>query len=500
MVKKIFFSVFIAITSVGFIACNEDSDAPTILNGGAAVTSFSLSENNNILSNLDSVYFSIDLDKARIYNADSLPYGTRINKLIPVIVTTGVSVAELHIPRGNNLPDSIMNYLTNSTDSVDFSHGDVILHLVSEDGQFERDYTISVNVHQVKPDSLYWNRISRTKLPSRFNVPNAQKTVKYNGQAVCLTQSGNNYCIAVCDNPGDNNWSKNNVSFSFTPDIESLNATNDALYILDTNGNLYTSVDGLSWTSCNTVWSHIYGGYESTLLGVENDATGYYHVTYPATSRKAVAAKCPITATSPLAEYNSEWSASPQVLIIGGQLADGSITGDTWGYDGSTWVKLSNTPISPRHSMTLVPYYTYKTDSTNWSVTKHLTLIALGGFNANGIACKDVYISLNEGINWRRADDLMQLPDYIPAMGAAQALVFPITYTSRAMSSWEEFQPKHLPSWWQIQNPATSRASQAITQWECPYIYLFGGRSETVGLYNTVWRGVINRLTFKPLQ
>lgn len=131
MVKKIFFSVFIAITSAGFIACNEDSDAPTILNGGAAVTSFSLSENNNILSNLDSVYFSIDLDKARIYNADSLPYGTRINKLIPVIVTTGVSVAELHIPRGNNLPDSIMNYLTNSTDSVDFSHGDVILHLVS---------------------------------------------------------------------------------------------------------------------------------------------------------------------------------------------------------------------------------------------------------------------------------------------------------------------------------------------------------------------------------
>jgi hypothetical protein len=45
-----------------------------------------------------------------------------------------------------------------------------------------------------------------------------------------------------------------------------------------------------------------------------------------------------------------------------------------------------------------------------------------------------------------------------------------------------------------------SRATAPITQWEVPYIYLFGGYDSEGYLYNSVWRGVINRLSFKPLQ
>ena len=68
----------------------------------------------------------------------------------------------------------------------------------------------------------------------------------------------------------------------------------------------------------------------------------------------------------------------------------------------------------------------------------------------------------------------MQLPKYVPGLYDAQTLVF----TSEL----------------------GSRASEAITSWECPYIYMFGGEFSNGLISNTVWRGVINRLSFKPLQ
>lgn len=500
MIRKFLLNIIIVATAIATVSCNKDSDAIIDDSGSVAVTSFSLSENEYILSNLDSVYFSIDLNKALIYNADSLPYGTNVTKLVPVIVTDGSSVAELHIPRPNGQPDSVINYITNSTDSVDFSNGPVTLHLVSQNGDFSRDYKIHVNVHQVKPDSLYWNKLARKNLPSKFGIPNVQKTVKYNEQAVCLTKAGNKYCIATSDNPGNNDWQTIEVTFPFTPDVESLNATDDALYILDANGKLYKSTDGISWEDCNATWSHIYGGYGTTLLGVEKSANWYNHVTYPASEKSAIEWDFPVAGTSQFVKYDSDWSESSQVIMIGGLRADGATIGDTWGYDGSQWAKISSKPISLRSGMALFSYYTYKTDTTTWSVSKHPTLIAIGGYNEYGYAKKDVFISLNQGINWKLADDLMQLPDYIPEMGYAQALVFPTEFNARSTSEWEEFDAKKLPFWWQIERHAYSRASQAITKWDCPYIYLFGGRSERTQLYNTVWRGVINRLMFKPVQ
>ena len=55
-----------------------------------------------------------------------------------------------------------------------------------------------------------------------------------------------------------------------------------------------------------------------------------------------------------------------------------------------------------------------------------------------------------------------------------------------------------IPAWL---TPVTdgSRAVTPVTTWECPYIYLYGGDNASGSLNPQVWRGVINRLTFKPL-
>ena len=118
---KKFATAFIIGTALSpaFSACNSSDEVTEYIPSNAAVRSFSLTADSKVLPHLDSVFFSIDLFTGDIFNADSLPFGTNTSALVPVILTNGSSVAELSVPRPN-MPDTLMNYLENSTDSVDF--------------------------------------------------------------------------------------------------------------------------------------------------------------------------------------------------------------------------------------------------------------------------------------------------------------------------------------------------------------------------------------------
>ena len=129
----------------------------------------------------------------------------------------------------------------------------------------------------------------------------------------------------------------------------------------------------------------------------------------------------------------------------------------------------------------------------------------MGGTDAEGEVQKDVYVSRDNGLNWQLADTLMQLPEEMPALAAAQAFVIEQTlYDAKqatASGAWNEIATRRIPAWYQldVQAPA-SRAVAPITEWACPYVYLFGGVQQAGQMSNSIWRGAINRLTFKPLQ
>ncbi|MDE7124970.1 MAG: hypothetical protein K2O12_00610, partial [Muribaculaceae bacterium] len=351
----------------GFIACNDDSNSEiyteSILSTATQVTAFSLSPDDSVLVSLDSVYFSIDLKTATIYNADSLPFGTRVDKLVPKITYSAASKAELSFPRPGQT-DSVVDYLVNSTDSIDFSNGPVKFLLVSGDGTAERTYTINVNVHKMKPDSLCWTDMAYTTLPTTIAMPVAQRTIRFKGNAYCLTTDGTACCMAVNDAPADMDaWKKDMVDFGFVPDISTFASTSDALFILDKDGKLYTSADGYSWSVTSEQWSNIIGGYGATLLGVSYDGAWYSHVTYPSSDKVAVKKGFPVEGTSVPVVFETEWGNAPQLYIVGGVDADGTLIADTWGYDGKSWYKISNTPLpEPVRDVTIFPYHSYITD------------------------------------------------------------------------------------------------------------------------------------------
>ena len=111
------------------------------------------------------------------------------------------------------------------------------------------------------------------------------------------------------------------------------------------------------------------------------------------------------------------------------------------------------------------------------------------------------YIYLVCGVTWSLGDEYLQLPDYITPFANAQAFVYNTTMqATRAMSSvWEAMPSRHLPYWLTVESQPKTRVSAAVTSWECPYIYIFGGENTNGILMNNIWKGVLNRLSFKPV-
>ncbi len=71
-----------------------------------------------------------------------------------------------------------INYFESSNDSVYFGNDDVKVRIVSADGKVQRDYVVKLNVHEKKPDSLYWDVTNFAMLPTTLGSPAAQKTVE----------------------------------------------------------------------------------------------------------------------------------------------------------------------------------------------------------------------------------------------------------------------------------------------------------------------------------
>lgn len=488
-----------AVLTLSLGACNsEASDEPDYEPAlSVAVQGFSINPNSKVLANLDSVFFSIDLDHGVIFNADSLPVGTNVTGLVPKIVfPAAVTKAEIEMSGGEKRT-GVVDYKKSPTDSIDFS-GDVTLTLATEDDALSRKYRIKVNVHKMVADSLMWDRQAVAPLPALAPQPRHQRTVLMADRVYTLIEEADaSFTLATAKHIERNDWERTSLALPFSPDVRSLTACNDALYILATDGSLYSSADGKDWTSCGVSWHRIIGAFGESLLGLNRQNNRMYHDIYPRPAGyviQEIAADFPTEGMSNFTSFTSKWATDPIGFFTGGS-RDGRPNGDSWAFDGVTWAKISNAPLPPVTDLLMVPYLNYRQTATSWVQTEFSVMLAIGGRLADGRLNKTVYLSYDNGVNWMKGESLLQLPKYIPDLYAADALILTSPMNANIDASWQArsesrpYDPRRIKYFIEGND----------IDWDCPYIYMFGGFDAAGTLNPQIWRAVLARLTFAPL-
>lgn len=193
--------------------------------------------------------------------------------------------------------------------------------------------------------------------------------------------------------------------------------------------------------------------------------------------------------------------------MVGGTTANGSVSQAAWAFDGTNWANVASFPLKwAAKEMTLIPFVNFIV-SSSWKVTTYPTMIAMGGLQTDGTINRTVYTSSDFGMSWQKAPELMQLPEEMAAVYGADALIANATLTENPETTsgrWYEIDLGHrIPGAAIAELPGltpASRATKPITEWECPFIYLFGGHNIDGTTRNIVIRATFNRLLYKPIQ
>ena len=479
-IERTLYAVLLALLlTSSFASCNKSKDSDdtcvyTTSTSSTLVSSFALQANTEVMAHLDSVYFTIDPERGVIYNADSLPVGTNVSALkVTVGFKSAVSKAVFSVLDANQTRTEY-EYTSTSSEAMDFRYG-VRLTVTSTDGASVKDYVVKVNVHKIEPDSLVWPASARRNLPGATDDNYNLGTATYSGRYWCLLHNQAGYVMSHAATP-TGPWTTAAPGGDFAADVTTLSATDEALWVLGSDGRLLTSADGLSWTPADVQWKGIIGTYQNRLLGfLAGDNGTLLFDEYPRRddfTPTAVPADFPVKRFSQMLTVTGSWSVAPQAVLVGGVKADGTPSAATWSFDGNTWATINSTQsaMPALDGPTLLSYYTHVIDENTLVVSRRVTWLVLGGRLKDGTANTTTYVSNNQGITWLKG-----------ASSLAQSPAMPSLYCARA---------------W-VHN---ATLSQGNVQWECPYIYIVGGLNGDGRLYNNIWQGVLPRMTFKPLK
>ena len=183
-----------------------------------------------------SLPFSIDQAAGLVYNADSLPFATKVDKVVVKMELSGYATI---------LDDSTGLYESfASTDSIDFTTSRKF-RVTSLNSEHHRDYTISVNVHQVEPELMVWNRVDMD-----FAIQ-PKRAIEYNGDMCLFGEDGSVQVVATSPLGGVPSFSVAPLEgLPATADLSTVQFFGEALYLVAADG-IYTSHNAIEWSLCH---------------------------------------------------------------------------------------------------------------------------------------------------------------------------------------------------------------------------------------------------------
>ena len=440
--------------------------------GNAQIAAFSLFSDS--VKGLSVVNFTIDQLNSKIYNKDSMPYGTVLDKKVFCDLrwdngTIGV-LGVLFVSQATG--DSV--WWSSNADSIDFSTP-VTITVYPYDGVSTKVYEVKLNVHQIDPDKMVWYKYADL---ISGKISDNIKVIPYKGSYYMYILENGEYRLYESDKSEYNNWSE--VLLSGFPDnavISQLTEFEGDLYVVSEDGVLYCS-DAEYNTAGGQSWSSVEGAPSiKSLLGClpENFVTGRV----PVLSGIAVEDG---TMSFVCLNKNKEWKTGsavpekfsvsgfgsfgyeamyhPRLVVATGRDLRDNLSNNVWStMDGLSWILLSNsgTAYSPREGAALF-YYDNR-------------FFLIGGIDGSGAALKDIFYSKDQGINWVRDEVSAEEDNEDSETEVSKIYIMPEEYAGRGFSS--------------------------VIVDEKNNILLFGGKEgKDTNVLNEIWCGRINRLAF----
>lgn len=421
LVTKTMLAMVLCVSMFAITSCSDDENLSDL----SGITSFSVEGFTN--------NFTVDQVELKIFNQDSLPYGTETSFVVNFQLIEGVSVTV----DGNDIT-------TGAT--IDFSNP-VTFKAVSEDGATIKNYNVDVRISQVNPEAVSWVQKASGVFDDTYT---SQEAYFFNGKAWMLAgklleESGAAKLYSSTDGV---TWTEETIDASTFPVgmHQDVVEYNNKLYVAgvstmgspwgfpmaEINNDVYTSTDGIAWTVAatnpfgwnNKIHSFAFGMSDKLVLVAGNNASfGNLNgskpseaIFYPPAGINENVAVSTDGATwdlsdtivgedMPLRRDQANFIHNNTMYIAGGLTTTAEVVGDVWSStDGANWTQVAASGFTPRMKMPVIEY-----DGK---------LYMIGGQLADGTCTKEILVSDDAGASWTPAPEIIQLPDnFTPRAG-----------------------------------------------------------------------------------
>lgn len=257
---RTFPALVLAVATCGCLttACNTDNTYDVETSAECIVTGATLGtlprtmhtlsstgEDSTYTVNVSGSYYPLYIDQVenRIYNGDSLPVGTDVTRVTFQRFATVGTAAIRSLVSGTDTTFS-------ATDSTDFSR-ERLVTIYSSDGTARREYRISINVHREEADSFRWARPVATNefLPWLTYMRAAVK----DGYLYIFAREREQKVLLKAPTADPSAMTRTPLSGRDAPDPSTIVAMGGSFYGL-LNGAPARTEDGIMWMPLNTTF------------------------------------------------------------------------------------------------------------------------------------------------------------------------------------------------------------------------------------------------------
>ena len=179
--------------------------------------------------------FSINQVTGEVSNLDSLPYETKVDKVVINMDLSGY--AKIYVD-----DTGVFEGFT-TTDSIDFTTPRKF-RITSSDSEYYRDYMVSVNVHKVDPEKMVWNKCQSVDGLELY------RALDFNGELCLFGKKDGEWVLATSSLAGVPSWAVESlVGLPIDANPATVQPFGGALYLVAADG-IYTSTDAREWALC----------------------------------------------------------------------------------------------------------------------------------------------------------------------------------------------------------------------------------------------------------